>query len=288
MKPAVKILTCFVLTIAFGLTTNSFTVESQATTTIAVCDCGNPKCGGCQRGKIISAMRSNRIAGCSSGTCGTTGSTASSCGCQDCGQATTFAPAPAVIIEQPYMVESFTPMAVTGCGGQCGGGCRSCKLRRPIRQPRQKCVNCPQCNSDQCELKTEKGESKKSCFKVEQKEVCIPAVTLPWKKHCPKTTSKMRVVNVLKKHSYKCPSCEYSWEVMEPEAASEPVMTESAPIYSNPTTTSDPMTISDPTTVEGEISTPSTPTAPTSAQAAEPVQTGLDVPQPPLEPEASK
>lgn len=86
-------------------------------------------------------------------------------------------------------------------------GCNSCRKKVPS----------PQSDCQYCELDVKKGEVEKTCFKTEQKEVCIPAVRLPWKKCCPPKRSKVRTVNVLKKHKYKCPKCEYKWSVNEPE-----------------------------------------------------------------------
>ena len=118
---------------------------------------------------------------------------AQNAGCSTCNQS-----AP-VVYTQP------TPVYVASAS-TCG--CTSCS-------PPQ--VACPQCDCQFCELDVKKGEVEKTCFKVEQKEVCVPAVRLPWKKCCPPKRSKVRTVNTLKKHKYKCPKCEYKWSVHEPE-----------------------------------------------------------------------
>jgi hypothetical protein len=60
-------------------------------------------------------------------------------------------------------------------------------------------------------------KEKKTCFKIEQKLVCVPKVRLPWKKDCPPGISKTRTVTVLKKHSYECEQCGYKWSVLDPE-----------------------------------------------------------------------
>jgi len=83
-------------------------------------------------------------------------------------------------------------------------------------------VACPQCDCQFCELDVKKGEVEKTCFKTEQKEICIPAIRYPWKKCCPPKRSKVRTVNVLKKHKYKCPECQYKWSVHEPEDFDKP------------------------------------------------------------------
>ena len=103
------------------------------------------------------------------------------------------------------------------------------------------CVTCPQCNGC-CELKSEKVDEDKHCWKVECKTICIPRIVFPWQKPghghghgkgccdsctggcddscrgdrccnecCNHNGAKVRVVKVLKKHSYTCPACKYSW-----------------------------------------------------------------------------
>ena len=127
-----------------------------------------------------------------------------------------------VVYTQPtpvYSAPVYTASA-TSCGcstggcksGGCRSGCKSCFKKKA----------CPQCDCQFCELDVKKGEVEKSSFKVEQKEVCVPAVRLPWKRNCPPTRSKVRTVNVLKKHKYKCPQCEYKWSVHGPEEFEEP------------------------------------------------------------------
>jgi len=117
--------------------------------------------------------------------------------------------APAEIIySEPTPVYS-APVASCGCQKS---GCTSC-LKRPAK---------PQCDCQYCELEAKKGEVEKTEFKTEQKEVCIPAVRLPWKKNCPPKRSRVRTVNVLKKKKYKVPKCQYKWSVHEPEDFAEP------------------------------------------------------------------
>ena len=139
-------------------------------------------------------------------------------GCTSCNAAQS-----PVVYHQPAPV--YTAAAPScGCSSCARGGCTSCLKKKKT---------CPSCDCPYCELEVKKGEVEKSSYKTEQKEVCIPAVRLPWKKNCPPKRSKVRTVNVLKKHKYKCPKCEYKWSVHEPEdfeptpakssAASEPV-----------------------------------------------------------------
>ncbi|MEM7453246.1 MAG: hypothetical protein AAF456_02715 [Planctomycetota bacterium] len=114
-----------------------------------------------------------------------------------------------------------------GCGSLDCGGCAEApacdagtrqsmldRLRR-LRRPRR---NCPQCDCEHCTLEVSPTEVSRTCFQVEQKQICIPAVRLPWMDCCP-GKSCVRTVNVLTVHRYKCPSCEYTWSVQEPEIA---------------------------------------------------------------------
>ncbi len=105
------------------------------------------------------------------------------------------------------------PTTCTGCATGCSS-CRSIRPRRGNGLSRMRTRPCPECDS--CVLSLDEVEVKKTCFKTEQKEICIPKVRLPWQKCCPPGTSKSIVVTVLKKHSYKCKKCSYKWSVNEP------------------------------------------------------------------------
>ena len=105
-----------------------------------------------------------------------------------------------------------------GCrtGGCQAGGCQRC------RTPRKRgCRKCPKCLNDVCTLKVEKGKEKKSTYETEQKIICIPKVRLPWQNCNPcnpaPTCSETRTVTLLKKKSYECDVCKYTWSVAEPE-----------------------------------------------------------------------
>ena len=105
--------------------------------------------------------------------------------------------------------------AVTGNQNGCRD--KNCGCRQRSRRGRA-CQKCPKCQQDFCKLEVKKGKEKRTCFKTEQKIVCIPTFRLPWQK-CQPTCSKTRVVNVLKKHKFECPKCEYKWSAYEPEVA---------------------------------------------------------------------
>lgn len=131
--------------------------------------------------------------------------------------------------------------------GTCGNTCRACgKLRRP--------KTCPQCACDICLLELEHGKEKKTCFKTEQKLICVPPVRLPWQKCCPPGVSKTKTITVLKTHSYECPSCSYKWTVQEPVIA-EPTSA-SKPAEANP---SGQETVVPPATVPGQVTPPQPP-----------------------------
>ena len=75
---------------------------------------------------------------------------------------------------------------------------------------------CPQCKEICCSLEIKEKEVEKTCFKTEQKIVCIPRVRLPWQKCCPQK-SKSRTVNVLTTHKYQCKACNYVWSADPPK-----------------------------------------------------------------------
>ena len=139
-----------------------------------------------------------------------------------------------------------TTVVDCGCGKRaCDGGCRLLHKRsRCVTCETQcGCVECPSCECDICQLDVKEIKVKKSCFKVEQKVICIPKVRLPWKKDCPPMTSKTKTINTLKKHTYECPSCEYKWSVVKPvEVPSEAKSTDTTPPTANEEAESVPVT----------------------------------------------
>ncbi len=122
----------------------------------------------------------------------------------------------------------------TTCGCECadcqnhdceGNTCQTgrCRNRGRLLNRQQ----CPQCECDECFLVVAPAEVWNSCFKTEQKVVCIPKVRLPWQRDCPPTTSaRSRVVTVLKVHTFQCPGCSYQWtdRIPEPVAANIPMV----------------------------------------------------------------
>lgn len=80
------------------------------------------------------------------------------------------------------------------------------------------CQSCPQCHNDDCVLRIKKVCDEQSCYKTEQKVVCVPKIHWPWNQDCEPIRSKSRTVKVLKEHFYKCERCAYEWG---PEALGE-------------------------------------------------------------------
>ena len=75
-------------------------------------------------------------------------------------------------------------------------------------------------NCDGCTLEVKAVTEKKTCFKVEEKVICVPAVRMPWHKCDPPKTSKTKTIRVLKKETYERPSSSYEWTVAK---AAKPV-----------------------------------------------------------------
>lgn len=162
------------------------------------CGCGKPDCGGC-----LAGLGGRRVAG----------------------EVVFNANDPIVSTVYGEPVEHVAS-AVHGC--QSCSSCLSCRSGKPTTQ----------CDCQYCELKTKEIEVEKKRFVIEQKEVCIPEVRLPWKRCCPPKKSRVRTVNVLKSEKYKGKTCEYKWSVHEPEEYMEPEPAESMPVHQSEQTVS--------------------------------------------------
>lgn len=180
---AIAMLISLIAVVALADATTGGAVRAAVT---GLCQCGDQQCQGCSPEQ----------------TSATAPVTTADCGC---------AAAPSAIVYIEPTPVYTTPVASCGCNKKAviarKPRCKSCRSKK----------SCPQCDCQFCELDVKKGEVEKSSYKVEQKEVCVPAVRLPWKRNCPPKRSKVRTVNTLKKHKYKCPKCEYKWSVHEPE-----------------------------------------------------------------------
>ena len=210
-----KLLVAFSFAFTFGLFIQIDVAPVEAQIVSNACGCGQPKCGGCLKGKLFPVKQlAQKI------------KPKKPCGCASCeaGVAHTTTAAQSVITSDvlistemlPEVSYSTPTTAACGCG-KIGCGCKRARKGRLTRTR-----SCPQCDCEFCELKVSKTKDKKKCFEVKQKEVCIPPVRLPWKRCCPPTKAKVRVVNVLSSKSYECPACKYEWKVYEPEVPKSP------------------------------------------------------------------
>ena len=117
------------------------------------------------------------------------------------------------------------------CGNSsCQGGCSLLARHKAKRACRScdnncGCVQCPSCEDQICRLELDQSKVKKTCFKVEQKPICIPPVRFPWQRDCPPGISKTKLVKVLSKHTYECPNCTYKWVLQECEPPQVPSTT---------------------------------------------------------------
>jgi hypothetical protein len=71
---------------------------------------------------------------------------------------------------------------------------------------------CPHCQSEgTCVLKAEQVEEDETCYDVECKEICIPAVRFPWESCRTPKCGRVRVVSKLKEDKRKATTCKYEW-----------------------------------------------------------------------------
>lgn len=92
------------------------------------------------------------------------------------------------------------------------------------------------CGCEVCLLETKTIKEKKTCFKVEEKVICVPAIRMPWHKCNPPTTSKTKTIKVLKKESYESPASSYKWSVAkagETEPTATKTATDNKPMVAN-------------------------------------------------------
>ena len=72
---------------------------------------------------------------------------------------------------------------------------------------------CPDCGTKVCTFKWVQKTVKKKVYKVECKDICIPAIRLPWQMCCDPKCGKVRTVKVLKTLEVKCTKCGCEWSV---------------------------------------------------------------------------
>ena len=180
MTKGLKIFAALLGVVAAGGVTDLSTNAVLSTAVAQQCECGNPSCGGCLKG--LMNRRSHK--------------------------AVTHHAVPQETYSNDVVVST-----VYGPPIEQHAGCQTCQTGVPC----QSCQAAAEPECLYCDLKTKRVEVDKTVFKVEQKEVCVPAVRLPWMKCCPPTKSRVRTVNVLKTDKVKVKTCEYKWNVKEPE-----------------------------------------------------------------------
>ncbi len=213
-----------------------------STVSAQTCGCGKPSCGGCLQG-----LRARRM---------TSGS-----------------------VQEIYQGSANDPVIKTVYGPEVEigvAGCATCEAA-----PAATCASCapaarvacaPKCECQFCTLKVKKVEADTSCFELEQKEVCVPAVRLPWMKCCPPKRSRVRTVNVLKTKKGKKDICEYKWSVHEPEEPAQPEYADPAAKAEAAEEVKQPGGYPDPVTETTG-----------SLELSDPADAAGDVPRPPLE-----
>ena len=73
--------------------------------------------------------------------------------------------------------------------------------------------SCCLCGKKVCTLNVKKEKEQVTRFEVEAKEICIPAIRLPWQKCGPRRCGKTRTVCVLKEIKKDKTVCRYDWSV---------------------------------------------------------------------------
>ena len=239
MNKGMKIFVALLGVVAAGGVADLSTNAVLSTSVAQQCGCGNPSCGGCLKG-----LRNRRSSGAVTGHETITG--------------------------RETITNDVVVSTVYGPPIEQTAGCQSCQA---AAAPCQTCQAAAEPECLYCELKTKRVDEEKTGFKVEQKEVCVPAVRLPWMKCCPPKKSRVRTVNVLKKEKYKAKTCEYKWSVHEPEDfddAQKPTLAESTESAASASTQAD--AYPDPAADAGS-----------SSKLSDPAEALKDVPRPPLE-----
>lgn len=72
---------------------------------------------------------------------------------------------------------------------------------------------CPSCQScgGACVLQVEQVDDEETCYEVECKEICIPAVRFPWESCRIAKCGRTRIVSKLKEETRETKACEYKW-----------------------------------------------------------------------------
>jgi len=81
-------------------------------------------------------------------------------------------------------------------------------------------VTAPQTCEEGCTLEIKEEKEKKTCFKTEEKTICIPPVQLPFPRFCKPLLAKTKTIKVLKEDTYESPITKYTWKKPKPPKAS--------------------------------------------------------------------
>jgi hypothetical protein len=107
----------------------------------------------------------------------------------------------------------------------CSGGAKSVHATGLLCHP-------PVCGKT-CSPQARTVEEKHPCYRIECREICIPAVTFPWQKQCgPTKCGKVIRVNVLEQTEKTQKKCQYTWPIRPTCAACGPI---AQPVVAQPT-----------------------------------------------------
>ncbi len=75
-------------------------------------------------------------------------------------------------------------------------------------------MNCLPCQKNTCCPEAEIKKQTKHCWDVQCKEICIPAIRLPWSKRGQRRCGRVRMVKVLKKVEYEVETITDHWRIV--------------------------------------------------------------------------
>lgn len=120
---------------------------------------------------------------------------------------------------------------LVGCSECETGSCLSCDHTHVLGRHRIRLGSVAGCQicDEGCILEIKEEKEKKTCFKTEEKTICIPPVQLPFKRFCPPLIAKSKTIKVLKKETYESPITKYTWKKPEPPKPESPKSESSKP-----------------------------------------------------------
>ena len=135
---------------------------------------------------------------------------------------------PGVMYQQPGVVYQQPVYEASPC--ECGqSDCVGCRGRL-LRRGRRSCDRCPNCNAEVCISESKIDKEERSCWKTEQKVICVPKVRFPWQKCDGPLCGQTRTITLLKKHKYECEVCKHEWKILKPELPKTPEESKSSAI----------------------------------------------------------